>query len=303
MKEKDQIPRGASIAAIGTFDGVHRGHHAVLDLLSSLSKEKGLTPLAFTFRNHPLQLIDARRVPASLTPLWKKKKLIEERGVKPVVLDFDDELRSTTAKEWMIRMRDSYGVVALIVGYDNTFGSDGVNHSLEDFIAIGEKLGIEVFPVEVVTGVSSSAIRKAVKGGDMEKAGMMLGRPYSITAKVVKGNSLGHTIGFPTANIETPDGQAEPLPGVYAAIVKTLHDGKKHPAMVNVGTRPTVMRGDNLVIEAHIINWQGDLYGKDITVRFIKRLRDEKKFDSIEALKAQLTEDREFAMDALKGRL
>ena len=264
----------------------------MLKAVTDYAKEHNLEPVAITFSQHPLGLIDPQRMPMELTPLWKKKKLLAEVGAGPIVLNFDEPLRSTTAADWMKRLHDEFGVEALIIGYDNTFGCDGLTLSIEDYKKIGKKEGVEVLTAEEVKDVSSSAIRKAVKAGEMEKAAEMLGRPYSITAKVVTGNSLGHTIGFPTANIDLPEGVAIPKPGVYAAIVKTLDDGIKHPAMVNIGSRPTVMRGDKMVMEAHLINWNGNLYGKDITVRFIKRLRDEKKFDSIEALKQQLNLDK-----------
>ena len=286
-------------AAIGTFDGVHRGHRSVLNTLSRYAQVNGFQPLALTFDRHPLSHISPERSPSELTPLWKKKKLLEEVGVIPVVLTFDESLRSTTAEAWMKKMQEDYDVVALVIGYDNTFGCDGVGMSLEDYKRIGEKLGIEVLTAEEVKGVSSSAIRKAVAAGDMERAEEMLGRPYSITAKVVAGNSLGHTIGFPTANIDLPQGAAVPKPGVYYAIVKALEDGIKHPAMVNIGTRPTVMRGNDTVIEAHLIDWEGDLYGKEITVRFLKRLRDEQKFPSIDALRAQLELDKKNCIEYL----
>ena len=281
------------VAAIGTFDGVHRGHRSVLKALVEYARENDMDPIAITFSNHPLTLIDPSRSPRELTPLWKKRKLLTETGVFPMILDFDKPLQQTSAAQWMKRLHDEFNVRALIIGYDNTFGSDGVTLSLEDYKRIGEKEGIEVLTADEIKGVSSSAIRKAVAEGNMEAARAMLGRPYSITAKVVKGNSLGHTIGFPTANIDVPQGVALPKPGVYAAIVKILDNGTKHPAMVNIGTRPTVRRGDYTVIEAHILDWFGDLYGKDITVRFIKRLRDEERFDSIDALKKQLAKDKE----------
>ena len=295
--------RKPAVAAIGTFDGVHRGHRSVLKVLADHAKENDLTPLAFSFSQHPLALIDPKRTPPELTPLGKKKKLLNEAGAKPVVLEFNEDLRHTTAHDWMKRMRDEFGVKSLVIGYDNTFGSDGVNLSLEDYRNIGENLGLEILTAPEIKGVSSSAIRKAVLAGDMPRAQEMLGRPYSITSVVTHGNKLGHTIGYPTANITPPPNVALPKPGVYAAIVKTLHDGKKHPAMVNIGVRPTVMRGDNTVVEAHIIDWNGDLYDKEITVRFIKRLRDEIKFDSIEALRKQLSADREEALETTANAL
>lgn len=288
------------VAAIGTFDGVHRGHRSVLKALTEYAKENNLEPVAITFSRHPLTLIDPSRTPGELTPLWKKKKLLAEVGAFPIVLEFDEPLRSTTAEKWLQKLKKDFQVEAIVIGYDNTFGSDGLNLSIDDYKKLGEKNGVKVLTAEEIKGVSSSAIRKAVAGGEVEKAHEMLGRPFSITAKVVKGNSLGHTLGFPTANIDIPEGGAIPLPGVYSAIVKTLDDGMKHPAMVNIGTRPTVMRGDHKVIEAHLIGYSGDLYGKDITVRFINRIRDEIKFESIEALKQQLAKDREIVLESLK---
>ena len=291
------------VAAIGTFDGVHRGHRSVLGALTDYARENDLEPLAITFDRHPLALIDSKRRPLELTPLWKKKRLLNEVGASVKILGFDEELRRTTAKEWMKKLHDEYGVRAMVIGYDNTFGSDGINLSLEDYKRMGEEEDIVVLSADEIKGVSSSAIRKAVVNGEMEKARDMLGRPYSITAKVVRGNGVGHTIGFPTANIDLPEGVAIPKPGVYAAIVKTLDSGRKHPAMVNVGSRPTVMRGDDTVIESHLINWEEDLYGKDITVRFMKRIRDERKFDSIEALRQQLEMDRKVISSYLQEEI
>lgn len=286
------ITEKRKVAAIGTFDGVHTGHREVLGVLARYGAEHQLMPVAITFDRHPLSLIDPTRTPPELTPVWKKKKLLKEVGITPLVLEFDEKLRSTKAKDWLEYIHKNLGVDALVVGYDTTFGSDGVMLSIEDYKKIGEEVGVKVIAAEKVEGVSSSEIRRAVEKGDMERAHELLGRPYSITAEVLRGNNLGHTLGYPTANIMIPEGTAMPKPGVYAAIVKTLYDGRKYPAMVNIGNRPTVMRGDEIVMESHLLNFNGDLYGKDITVRFIKRIRDERKFDSIEALKARLAEDK-----------
>ena len=288
------------IAAIGTFDGVHLGHRSVIGVLTEYAREHGLEPVAITFKTHPLALIEPSRTPPELTPLFKKKKLLSDAGVVPMVLDFDEPLRATTAEEWMRKLHDEMGVSALVIGYDNTFGSDGINLSLEDYKELGDKTGIRVLTAPEIKNISSSAIRKAVLAGEMEKAGEMLGRPYSVTSCVVEGNKLGRMIGFPTANIELPKGVAIPKKGVYAAVVKILEDGNLIPAVVNIGTRPTLMRGNHTVMEAHLIDWKGDLYGKEIAVKFLRRLRDEKKFDSIEALREQIEEDRE---EAKGGRL
>ena len=282
------------VAAIGTFDGVHRGHRSVLKVLTEYAIEKDMEPIAITFDRHPLALIDPNRLPPTLTPLKTKEQLLRESGAIPMVINFDEPLRSTTSRQLMKLLHDEYDVRALVVGYDNTFGSDGIFLSIDDYKKLGKNEGIEVLSADEVSGVSSSAIRKAVVAGDMEKSSELLGRPYSITSKVISGNHVGNTLGFPTANIEAPQDVAMPRQGVYAAIVKTLEDNKEYPAMVNVGIHPTVMCGEKQVIEAHILDWEGDLYDKEITVKFLKRIRDEKKFDSIDELKEQLKKDKEF---------
>ena len=280
------------IAAIGTFDGLHQGHQSVLKVLTERAKDYEMEPMVITFDRHPLALIDPERTPKALMSLEQKQSLLKEIGVVPVVLNFDEPLRSTNAEQWMKRLNKEWGVEVLVVGYDNTFGCDGINMSIEDYKKIGEKEGIKVITADEMPGVSSSAIRKAVLEGEMEKAGELLGRPYSITAKVTQGNQVGQNLGFPTANIDPPKGLALPKPGVYAAIVKIENDPDKHIAMVNIGTHPTVMSVEHPLIEAHILDWTGDLYGKDLTVRFLKRMRDEKKFENLEDLKAQLAHDK-----------
>lgn len=286
------------IAAIGTFDGVHRGHQSVLKVMKDHAGRKGLEPVAVTFDQHPLAHIAPERTPMQLTSLEEKKKLLKEAGVVPVVVEFNETLRSTTAAGWLRRLKEEWAVKALVIGYDNTFGCDGVNMSVDDYKKIGEAEGIEVFTAEEIKGVSSSAIRKAVAKGDVEKAREMLGRPYTLTSKIVKGNGIGHTIGFPTANMEMPGGVAFPKPGVYEATVRIEGEKEWRKAMVNIGNRPTVGGGGENIMETHIIDWDGDLYGKDVTVGFLSRIRDEKKFDSIDELRKQLEQD----MDLCKSR-
>ena len=277
-------------AAIGTFDGVHLGHAAVISCLKEIASEKGLQPIAITFDRHPLSLIAPERAPLSITTIHKKEDLLSKAGVVPVVVPFDESLRSTTASDWMKMLRDDYNVEAIVVGYDNTFGCDGVALSVADYKEIGSRLGIEVTEAPFVAGISSSAIRKAISSGRIEEANAMLGRKFSLPGVVVEGNKLGRTIGFPTANILPHAGIVLPGNGVYAAFA-TLPDGSRRGAMVNVGTRPTVRRGNNMTIEAHILGWKGDIYGMPIKLTFVARMRDEEKFNSIEALRRQLEKD------------
>lgn len=285
--------------SIGTFDGVHRGHRSVLKTLSDYARTKGLHPLAITFKSHPLAVISPEREPRLLTSVLEKKKLLHDAGVEVLVLDFDEKMRSTTAEEWLRILKDKYEVKALILGYDSTFGCDGLKMSIEDYKRIGVKIGVDVIMADEVKGVSSSVIRKAVTAGDMKTAMELLGRPYSITGNVETGNSIGHIIGFPTANISLPKGMIIPKSGVYAAVAKIPGHEYELPAMVNIGTHPTVKREDKPVIEAHIINWTGNLYNMEITVRFIKRLRDEKKFNSVDELKTQLVKDKKTVLSII----
>lgn len=288
-----------SAAAIGTFDGVHLGHAEVLSTLCKAAGERGLNPLAFTFDRHPLELIAPARAPKAITTIAKKEDLLRIAGVKPVVVPFDEGLRETSAKEWMALLRNQYDVRLLVVGYDNTFGSDGVNLSIANYREIGKGLGIDVVEAPLVAGVSSSAVRKAIAAGDIEGANTMLGRHFLLPGTVVRGNQLGRTIGFPTANVLPEPGIVIPGRGVYAAKVR-LQDGKRIPAMVNVGIRPTIRRGNDPTVEAHLIGWEGDLYGKEISIIFFKRLRDEQQFNSIDSLRRQLELDKKDSLDILK---
>ena len=284
-------------AAIGTFDGVHLGHCSVLDVLSRLCEEKDLSPVAITFEKHPLAHIAPERCPVEITPLPQKKRLLGKYGVEPLVFTFDEEMRMTTAEEWMRKIYSELGVRLLVIGYDNTFGYDGINLSIADYRALGQKIGIEVVEAPELKDISSSAIRKAVIAGDMENAERMLGRPYSLSGVVVEGNQVGRTLGFPTANLNVPENSAVPAKGTYSGLVK-LPDGKVYKAMVNIGTRPTLRRSDESVIEAHLIGFSGDLYGRQITLQFLKRLRDEIKFDTIEDLRKQITRDKEMIVNS-----
>ncbi|MDE5674153.1 MAG: riboflavin biosynthesis protein RibF [Muribaculaceae bacterium] len=278
-------------AVIGTFDGVHLGHAAVLSALLNEAEARNLEPTAITFDRHPLSLIDPAREPEAITTTHRKEELIRKTGANPLVLPFDDKLRATTAAEWMKILKDSYDVELLVVGYDTTFGCDGLSYSISGYKKLGEENGIEVIEAPFVAGISSSAIRKAIREGDVCHASEMLGRHFSLSGITVGGNRLGRTIGFPTANIVPAPGIIIPANGVYAAKA-TLPDGSHVGAMVNIGTRPTIMRGNDRTVEAHLIGWEGDLYGKGLTIAFVSRLRDEARFNSIDALRRQLEKDR-----------
>lgn len=279
-------------AAIGTFDGLHRGHQSVVDTLIRKCEERGLEPVVVTFDRHPLALIDPEREPEKLSTDHSRAGRLKGRGVEPLVMEFNRTLQQTNASEWIQRLHDEFGVRLLVVGYDNTFGSDGVTLSLADYRELGKRAGMEIIEAPELEGISSSAIRKAVKNGEMEKAAEMLGRPYALEGTVERGNAIGRKLGYPTANLKTAHRIAIPAPGVYAGRLQ-LSPKEIFPAMINIGTRPTIGDGKENIIEIHAIGWTGDLYERELTVEFLKRMREEIKFDSLEELKAQLDKDRE----------
>lgn len=289
------------LAVVGTFDGVHLGHTYLLNALKEKALETNLTPLVITFTSHPLETIRPERVPPLLTSLSEKTKLIESCGIYDIVaLDFNSHLRNLSAKEFMTYLRDCQGVVELLLGYDTRFGKDRPE-GYEHYAEIGKEIGMKVTQaqqfIEFGVPVCSSRIRKALSEGDIELANSLLGRHFSISGTVVHGKKLGRKIGFPTANIVPEnDKQLIPGPGVYA-VNAILPDKRKVKAILNIGFRPTVDNSalSSLTLEAHLIGFDGDLYGKEISLELIARIRDEKKFSGIEELRNQIAHDAETA--------
>lgn len=264
---------------IGCFDGVHQGHRFLLQQLRALAEEQGMQTLALTFRRHPAAVL-GKPVPPQLCTLEEKERLLKEQADEAKILDFTEEMAHLTAKEFMQKLRDEYGVGLLLLGYDHRFGRPTPD---DDYERDGHALGIEVLRAEPLPGISSSAIRQALQQGRIAEANEMLGRPYTLTGTVEKGRQVGRSIGFPTANISTP--LLIPMTGVYAA---TTPYG---PALVNIGHRPTLQNGSDLSIEAHIIGYEGNLYGQLLSVSLLRRLRDEQAFPTLEALRQQIEND------------
>lgn len=277
-------------ATVGTFDGVHRGHLAVIDALRREAAARDLRPMAFTFDRHPLSVVRPDRVPPLLTTPRRRDYLLRRAGVEPVEVEFTPELSHLTAAQWLERLRREWNVSLMVVGYDNTFGCDGVGLSISDIMELGREAGIEVKEAPVVPGVSSSAIRKALMTGRVDDANAMLGRGYRLEGTVVSGEAVGRALGWPTANLQPVEGMCVPAGGVYAAHAVTC-DGVMRPAMVNIGVRPTLHDGRPATVEAHILDFSGDLYSKPLSLVFRKRLRDERNFPSIEALRGAIAAD------------
>lgn len=284
--------------AVGNFDGVHRGHRVVLDTLRRECSRIGAVPCAFTFTNHPLELVCPERAPKALQSVESKLCSLHDAGVEPVALTFTPGLMSLTTREFMEMLRHKYNVRLLVAGYDNRFGrgchDNGMSQRevVEMYRAAGADLGIEVVESGELEGISSSAIRRMIAAGDVAGAARALGRPFEWKGMVVHGKQLGRTLGFPTANLEAVERNVTlPSPGVYAAKA-TLPDGSSCPAVVNIGTRPTVDGADApMSVEAHLPGFSGDLYGSPVTLQFVERLRSEKRFDSLDQLKEAIAAD------------
>lgn len=295
------------VVTVGTFDGVHRGHRLVLETLHNYAGERRLEPLVLTLHPHPLMVVAPERAPRLLDPLRRRLELLRKLTPNVDAVEFTESLRHLTVREWMLLMRESYGAQAIVTGYDNTFGSDGMRMSHEEYRRIGKECGLEVVSAPELPGICSSAIRKAVAEGDMRGAARMLGRSFRIEGTVAEGRRLGHALGFPTANVEPAEsGLCIPSPGVYAARAVIEDEaikegGKIRPTVVNIGNNPTVSDGNPLTIEAHILDYDGDLYGRSLAVDFIDRIRGERKFASLDALKTQIAADAAAARAILKA--
>ncbi len=299
------LPPGiaGTIATVGTFDGVHRGHQDVLAELVSRATETRLRSILVTFDPHPLEVVNPTAAPQLLTVGAEKLEVLAESGIDYlVVVPFTPLLRRYTAEQWFdLVLLKRYRVSELLIGYDHGVGR-GREGDVEVMRQLGASRGVQVDVVEAVTfpdgrAVSSTTIRRAVAGGDLHRAALGLGRPYSVGGHVVAGASRGRVLGFPTINLE-PVSPRKLLPpeGVYAVRAQTPRG--PFGGMMNLGPRPTF--GDATVtLEAHLFDAEGDLYGAYVKLEFIERLRDTMRFPDADALKAQLSRDEENARRAL----
>lgn len=285
------------VVTTGTFDGVHLGHQAILKRLFETAKRKNGTSVVITFHPHPrLVLQKGNSQVELLNTLNERITNLEKAGVDAVlVIPFTREFSSWSSDEFISRVLvESIGTRSLVIGYDHQFGHNREG-SFENLKLSGLSAGFEVeeIPAQDVdeVAVSSTKIRNALHNGDIETANQFLGYAYPLEGDVIHGDSLGRTIGYPTANIQVQDpNKLIPQNGVYA--VSVHFDGQSLKGMMNIGTRPTVTQTGERRLEVNILNWRGDLYNKCIQIRLHKRIRNEVRFNSIEELKAQLGLDR-----------
>lgn len=291
-QESDNVRRAA---AIGMFDGVHLGHRHLIQCVREEARRRGLLPTVITFANHPSTVTTPDSPVKMLTGIAERRTMLEKQGIGEVImLDFDEKLRQLTAQEFMTLLHDRYAIDCLIVGFNNHFGSDRTL-GFADYRRIGAALGIDVVQATEADGpkTSSSIIRRLLEAGNVEEAALRLGRNFRLRGRVVEGKRLGRTIGFPTANITpTLPGALVPAPGVYAVRFSLAGSDTKHPAMVNIGYRPTVNSDPfDVTIEAHLLDYDGDLYGREVKLEFVARIRNEMRFASLDELKARLSID------------
>ena len=290
-----------SVATIGVFDGVHAGHQQVINRVVSDAKFHHLASMVITFDRHPRQLFDPQFRPQLLTTQQEKEQEIERLGVDfLVVLPFTKEMAALSARDFMAQiLKERLNVKMLQVGYDNRFGHDSTE-GIDDYRRYGDELGIMVYKGIRLdfqgyhVPVCSSNIRSLIaEEGEVDTANMFLRRNYELSGKVMPGEHIGHQLGFPTANLEPDDPfKVIPASGVYGVWAIVGDSQKPLPAMMNIGTRPT-FDGRNRTLEVNIFDFDGDLYGQTVRISFLFRLREERKFESPEALVAQLQKDKE----------
>ncbi len=290
-------------ATIGFFDGVHRGHQLLVFQLCAAAKEHSMASLVVTFRQHPRQVLQQDYIPKLLTTGDRKEQLLKATGVDRVVmLDFSLQLASLSAREFMSFLHDEYNVQRLLIGYDNRFGHNR-EETFEDYRRYGAELGIVVEEAKAFADggltVSSSVVRRLLAEGDIMAANACLGRRYGFSGTVEHGFGEGHKLGFPTANLHLAPEQLIPRSGVYAVMVCVEGIEGDHMGMMNIGNRPTFGTFSDTV-EVNIIGLDADIYGRRVDVTFADRIRDGRKFASIEQLRAQLTLDRATAIKILK---
>lgn len=296
--------RGPVAFAVGVFDGVHLGHQAVIQSALDFTEKHGGTTVVLTFDPHPLRVLRPDIAPLLLCSTIHKLHILKQFGVDHVlVLPFTQETAKTDANAFISTLVASCQPLGFIsVGYTWSFGR-GREGNVHQLMEMGQIHGFGVYGVPEVRisndVVSSTLIREAVRTGNFQKAESMLGRAYTVMGKVVKGRQLGRQLGFPTANVAIENEELPPI-GVYA--VEAMFQGLKYPGVANLGRRPTIEEFGEQTLEVHLLDVDIDLYGIDLEVSFVKRLREEKKFAGLEELKLQISRDIQSGRDVFSAR-
>ncbi|MBR4829115.1 MAG: riboflavin biosynthesis protein RibF [Muribaculaceae bacterium] len=306
LSEADRLAKSSTVATIGMFDGVHCGHATLVDFLNRQAVAMGKQSLVITFLSHPRQVLHPDDAFGLIMPLNDRLEQIEALGPDLLLpLDFTQELSRLDSAQFIELLRDRYGVDALVTGYNHRFGHNN-GETFEDYCRHGRRLGVKVLKAPEYLGtyapVSSTIIRGQIAAGRVVDAMHCMGRPFRLSGKVVHGFHNGRGLGFPTANVgEIDPSLLLPHNGAYAVLVYI--DNQQYQGMTNIGCRPTLNNGKQLSIEVNLFDFDGDIYGKAITLEFISFLRLEFKMCGLDELKHQLTMDRENAKRLLKEYL
>jgi riboflavin kinase / FMN adenylyltransferase len=285
-------PQGETLLTIGVFDGVHAGHRYLLEKLQQRAVEKNLLSGVVTFNPHPQSVLHPHNQLPWLSNLEDRVRAFQELGVNIVaVLTFTSRVAQLSAWEFMSLLKKHLRMQGIMVGPDFALGRGGEgNITLLRTLGHEMRFSLEVIPPYTINGevVSSTLIRQALIQGDVRRVERLIGHYFYLRGKVITSDKRGRVLGFPTANLDIKPQQALPGNGIYATITQV--DGKQFPSATNVGTRPTFGEGKKIV-ETHLLNYKGDLYGKEIRVEFVQKLRDEQRFPSSEELKIQINKD------------
>jgi riboflavin kinase/FMN adenylyltransferase len=288
------VDRGPSVVSIGFFDGVHRGHQTIIKRAVRLARDSGIRSVVATFDRHPMEVVKPGSQPKLLMTLARRARTLAEQGVDlVVVMPFDDRLRHLTPEGFVDHVLvEPLQAERVVVGGNFRFGH-GAAGDVGTLHHLGPSRGFEAEAVSLLeldgVVISSTEIRAAIDAGDVATAARMLGRPHAVDGIVVRGDQRGVGLGYPTANLQVGRRASVPARGIYTGAF-TLADGSTHPCVTNVGVNPT-FGGQELRVEAHLLDFSGDLYGREAAVSFRHRLRDERKFDSAEELVAQIDRD------------
>ncbi len=287
-----RAPAARCVLTVGAYDGLHRGHQALIAHLIERAAEEGLPPVLVSFEPLPREYLQPDDPPARLTSFRERWRLLAPLPLAALcLLTFDRALRNLSAEDFARLLAHGLRASRVVVGHDFRFGHRGTAGT-ETLVEAGRRLGFAVEVLEPVClgaeRISSSAVRAALAGGEFARAASLLGRPWSMRARVVRGERLGRTLGFPTANLPLKRRRA-PVAGVFAVRVHGV-GAAALPGVASLGTRPTV-NGTEALLEAHLFDFAGDLYGREIAVEFVAKLREEAHFASLAALTAQMHED------------